>query len=109
MKVIRYCLLVGFILFDSTSVLFATCSKDCWQYCGVPNGSHGYCVDYVEYRVRARQSGDAGTWTGNICPDDVRRDDVAIFGPTKRNPYPKNSLIDKDSFIIQSNYTYIIS
>jgi len=108
MKRIFFCLAVFFIYLGFAEVLCASCTGDCLKYCG-PNGDHGYCVDYIQFRLGTKQKGNANEWTGNVCPDDVRRDDVAIFGPTKKNPYPKNSLIDKDSFIIQSNYTYTIS
>jgi len=57
----------------------AECSGRCYDlYCG-PSGSHGYCTDYVEHRLGARQGGDGGSWSGNINSDDVQSNDVAIF------------------------------
>jgi hypothetical protein len=61
------------------TISFAICDGNCVQYCGNPNGSHGYCVDYIQYRLGVSQGGDARTWTGNISVDEVQANDVAIF------------------------------
>lgn len=54
----------------TTAEAQAACSK----YYG-----QGYCTDYVQQRVGARQRGDAKVWKCNVAMINVRRGDVAVF------------------------------
>ncbi len=54
---------------------FVTNGQDCRKYFG-----KGYCTDYIKQRTGKKQSGDAGTWSGNIRNiKEIRPGDVAIF------------------------------
>ncbi len=75
----NYGMLLIFVFCFLCDKTYATCTGRCYElYCG-PNGSHGYCVDYIVQRRGFRQMGDAREWVGNISRDDVRMGDVAIF------------------------------
>lgn len=65
---------IGFALtLDSFTV--ETCAQDkCAKYYG-----KGYCTDYIKEQTGKKQSGNAGTWRGNIRVKDVKKGDVAIF------------------------------
>lgn len=68
------CLTFAVAFFSLSGVVYAECTGDCLQYCG-PSGSHGYCVDYIQYRLGIKQDGNAGNWIGNINASDVRPTD----------------------------------
>lgn len=57
------------------SCAVAAVAADCSSYLN----RHGYCTDYVYQRTGKRQSGDAGTWRGNLPNDKAQRGDVLIF------------------------------
>ena len=68
-----------FIFVGHACVSYATCSGRCYRlYCG-PDGSHGYCTDYIKQRTGFKHSGDAKNWPGNISTSEIRVGDVAVF------------------------------
>lgn len=81
MKKISSCLMLVLAFLFLATASFATCDGNCVQYCGNPNGSHGYCVDYVQYRLGVSQGRDAKLWQGTdgIGVNEVQVNDVAIF------------------------------
>lgn len=64
------------LLFSQDYFTIETCAQDkCAKYYG-----KGYCTDYIKEQTGKKQSGNAGTWRGNIQVKEVRQGDVAIFG-----------------------------
>ena len=49
----------------------------------------GYPVDYVEQRTGKRQPGFAGSWKGNVRPDEARAGDVAIVSLPRGDGRPE--------------------
>ena len=80
----KYNVIVSIIAFFllSASAIPKCLAVDCNKYFG-----HGYCTDYIQYRIGFRQSKDAGKWQGNISASQVRVGDVAIFASTENNSY----------------------
>lgn len=71
---ILFCVLAFSVTLDYFTV--ETCAQDkCAKYYG-----KGYCTDYIKERTGKKQSGNAGTWRGNIQVKEIRSGDVAIFG-----------------------------
>lgn len=99
-----YCLIMLFFA-GLANNSHADCTGECLQYCG-PNGSHGYCVDYIQTRLGIKQSGNACDWTGNVSADNIQPNDVAIFNAP--SPTGHVAVIDSidgdDIFISEWNY-----
>ncbi len=92
-------LVVGGLLYNCNLSNAGSCLK----YLG-----HGYCTDYIKYRTGFPHSGNAGTWSGNISAQQIRVGDVAIFEPTKTNPYGHVAVIEKvdGDYITISEWNY---
>jgi len=66
-------------------VNFAEWSERCKQWIE----RKGYPVDYVEQRLGVRQPGMAGSWKGNVKPEDARAGDVAIVSLPREGGRPE--------------------